>query len=737
MDRNGIESTRTADNLAVRALVPMLAIAVALVLPGVANAQVGVWSAPNIDNYFYKHQTAGGITQYGPTWGNLALDGEDQFVEPIEEIGAARHSQLLLAFEASPDKLPEHSYGVSSVTLTLKLFNAGGVGQIQYTDEVLSISDVKTKLQSSSTAWPIELYGVGLRSGFTGYEFDSSIEFGPPDMEEDTVAYPFYTNWYVAYPIVGDANQPGVYRDISNNVTGGVSATEPAAPGCTTNCIGHTSPFEVTPWAIGVADLAEDDVVPNGTVFTFNLNLALPGVRDYVEQSLEDGGIGFFVSSLHTAETFGFGGAYPRWYTKEAGMELAATLSIGFTGDYNRNGQVEPTDYDQWRHTFGDSVLAGTGADGNGNGIVDAADYVLWRKYYESTLGSGAGALGQAPVVPEPAVGLLIAIAATLLGAGGLRHKRCLHPVRTDLRPAKHYDASPIRRAFTLVELLVVIAIIGILVAMLLPAIQAAREAARRCSCINNLRQIGIATLNYHDQFGHLPPPKAGSTNFNELGGTLMLLLPYVEEASLYSQIDVTKTVNDPVNVPLTSTRLEIYMCPSMSLPRAVPDVNCNEKLGPGSYMISSRSEYFKFGSLDGAFANPKADGSYSLGFKHITDGSSKTLLMGEANYGLQAMKWTDCPGQIGTPKWGDQKWAEGYWFLSWGHMSGEKPELYNNRNIFIKSYSERTFRSDHSGGVQFVMLDGSVRFLPDESDPSVRTALVTRAGGELGTSFD
>lgn len=282
-----------------------------------------------------------------------------------------------------------------------------------------------------------------------------------------------------------------------------------------------------------------------------------------------------------------------------------------------------------------------------------------------------------------------------------------------------------------MVELLVVIAIIGTLVALLLPAIQAARETGRRCVCKNNLRQIGIAALNYHDQRKHLPPPKIGPKQFNELGGTLMALLPYVEEANLYAQIDIAKTVTDAVNEPMTSRPLSLYLCPSMALPREVPDPTCNEKLGPGSYMISTRTDYKNFHLLDGAFANPSADGSYSLGLEDITDGSSKTILAGETNYGHASWIWADCPGRVGTIMWGDQTWAQGYWALAWGHMSAALPHLYNNQNVFDVKWSPRTFRSDHAGGVFFVFLDGSVHFLPDSADPLVRNALVTRAGGE------
>jgi hypothetical protein len=139
---------------------------------------------------------------------------------------------------------------------------------------------------------------------------------------------------------------------------------------------------------------------------------------------------------------------------------------------------------------------------------------------------------------------------------------------------------------------------------------------------------------------------------------------------------------------------------------------------------------------MNGAFTTPKLDKSYSLGLQHITDGSSKTLLAGENNYGLQAMTWKECSHLYGSPRWGDQTWALGYWADSWGHMSADRPELYNNRDIFDPTYSFRVYRSDHSGGVFFVFLDGSVRFLPDDSDSLVRNALVTRAGDETVNDF-
>jgi len=234
-----------------------------------------------------------------------------------------------------------------------------------------------------------------------------------------------------------------------------------------------------------------------------------------------------------------------------------------------------------------------------------------------------------------------------------------------------------------------------------------------------------------------LPPPKLGGGQFNALGGTFIALLPYLEESSRFAQYDMTKDVDAPENLPITSKPVDIYLCPSMAMNRVMPEIAAGEKLGAASYMICTRTEYNKYGALDGAFANPSDDGHYSLGFKNICDGTSKTMLVGETNFGHQRRLWNGIGELDGTPMWGDQSWAHGYWALAWGHIAANDPGLYNNSIDYKAPTSNRCFRSDHSGGVQFVMLDGSVRFVTNESDPNVRRALVTRAGGETNTSFD
>src|SRR4051812_14343978 len=135
----------------------------------------------------------------------------------------------------------------------------------------------------------------------------------------------------------------------------------------------------------------------------------------------------------------------------------------------------------------------------------------------------------------------------------------------------------PRQNAFTLVELLVVIAIIGILVALLLPAIQAAREAARRAKCVNNVRQLGIAVQNYHDTYKHLPqyhaaiPTNPATQTYADYTYSWpgpvwsVLILPFIEEQAVYDRFDKTKKMTDPViNLPLIKTLIiNAYVCPS------------------------------------------------------------------------------------------------------------------------------------------------------------------------------
>jgi len=305
----------------------------------------------------------------------------------------------------------------------------------------------------------------------------------------------------------------------------------------------------------------------------------------------------------------------------------------------------------------------------------------------------------------------------------------------------------PLQRAFTLVELLVVIAIIGILVALLLPAVQAAREASRRTSCSNNLKQIGLATLNFNDAHVTLPPPKVlGRGNglvsggamdqYGQFGSTFLLLPPFLEEGNRYASYDLSKHTVDEPNLAVTEKPLAIYTCPSMILDRDMPMRPCGEQLGPGSYIISTRVRWAAYTNLDGPFVNPPAAGRrYECGLRRISDGTSNTLLVGETNFGFANYLWDQGCGVDGTPRWGDHTWAEGYWFSAWGHTGEGRSFNFNDTSAAWDSSYTATFRSDHPGGVQFVLLDGSVQFLHSGVTKEVLFSLVTRAGEESHAS--
>jgi prepilin-type processing-associated H-X9-DG protein len=224
-----------------------------------------------------------------------------------------------------------------------------------------------------------------------------------------------------------------------------------------------------------------------------------------------------------------------------------------------------------------------------------------------------------------------------------------------------------------------------------------------------------------------------------------VLILPYLEESERFAQYDLKKVFTDPQNVALTSQPVANYLCPSMALPRAVPDIACGECLGPGSYIISAGTDVSNPSSmLDGAFVNPRevGNGNYSLAFKNITDGTSKTFLFGEMDYGIREYPWERCGSQNGTPRWGDQTWADGYWYDAWGHLNWRIYEMggrpFYNRSSFtpddMSTFTRilRVFRSDHPGGSQFAYVDGSVHFIPTEVEYPVLRALVTRAGDEV-----
>ena len=290
---------------------------------------------------------------------------------------------------------------------------------------------------------------------------------------------------------------------------------------------------------------------------------------------------------------------------------------------------------------------------------------------------------------------------------------------------------------FTLVELLVVIAIIGMMVGLLLPAVQAAREAARRMSCQNNLKQIGLAVHNYHDTFGQFPTVNANNTLS---GGSLFTaILPMVERASEFQLYDFALANNHPVNRAVTGQTIPFFLCPSASLRRAVPGCDADGGRAAGNYAASIGSrdydQYWAFSarprpSLNGAIVyTDTVEGR--TGFRDITDGTSQTLMIGETAYNLPDYLFSsgDCAG---TPRY-----SFTYWSNPFPGSTGITTQFaFNPKDkagdgVFDANWV-RSFRSDHPGGIQFALVDGSVRFLSEHTDAVIVDALSTRNGAEV-----
>lgn len=250
------------------------------------------------------------------------------------------------------------------------------------------------------------------------------------------------------------------------------------------------------------------------------------------------------------------------------------------------------------------------------------------------------------------------------------------------------------RNAFTLVELLVVIAIIGVLVALLLPAVQAAREAARRIQCANNLKQVGLAVHMFHDSKGYIPYQEPGTNLFSPFTS----VLPYLEQENMARRYDPTRAPTDPVNLPISSIPLKSYLCPSMPRPAA------SASTAYSSYVASVGSSYnwdLFSSKVNGFFAVTER-----IALRDVTDGLSSTLAVGEQGYQLK-----DYPtaGQTG----GETSWPFGYPASSFGSAYNK---LNHKQHVLnpIRTSGLGSFRSNHVGGCNFAMADGAVRFVAD-----------------------
>jgi prepilin-type processing-associated H-X9-DG protein len=306
---------------------------------------------------------------------------------------------------------------------------------------------------------------------------------------------------------------------------------------------------------------------------------------------------------------------------------------------------------------------------------------------------------------------------------------------------------------------LVVIAIVGALVALLLPAVQAAREASRRSSCINNLKQLGLALQSFHTAQRRFPPGRGGPAPM--VFSPQAYLLPYIEEGSLEGQIDFTLAptsltiagvpYSGNVNKPAAEQAVRVLMCPTDVAEGRV----YGSTFGGTNYAANAGSGTLNFGSLT------KADGIFfitsRIDFPKVTDGSTYTVAFSERQLGNgqpqpassrdnnQLVIWelnntmpfgpTPCEAAVSSSgSWYSQRGAK--WILgNYGNTLYNHYYLPNSQQWDCMNLPQQmglmTARSNHPGGVNVSFCDGSVRFVEDNVRIEVWRAAATRAGGE------
>ena len=310
---------------------------------------------------------------------------------------------------------------------------------------------------------------------------------------------------------------------------------------------------------------------------------------------------------------------------------------------------------------------------------------------------------------------------------------------------------------FTLVELLVVIAIIGVLMALVLPAVQAAREVSRRSSCGNNLKQLGLALHQFHDAYQQLPPGRGGPAPL--VFSPQAHLLPFVEANGLYSKLNLDSSPTNLViagvpysgtaNAAAASEAVGLLQCPSDPASGRVP----GSTFGGTNYVASSGSGTVNNGSL------VRADGVFFLTsavrFRDLLDGTSHTVAFSERTLGSGVALGTSTPfdnlyilelgsgvdvsvgncATQGTGSWYSQrsaKWILGnYGNTLYNHFYTPNSTTWDCMNL-AQQKGFLSARSYHPGGVQVLLCDGSVRLVTDSIDASLWRGNATRAGREF-----
>ena len=340
------------------------------------------------------------------------------------------------------------------------------------------------------------------------------------------------------------------------------------------------------------------------------------------------------------------------------------------------------------------------------------------------------------------------------------------------------------RSGFTIIELLVVIAIIGVLIALLLPAVQAAREAARRLQCVNNLKQIGLATHNYHDTAGTLPLgcavafDRSNNPIFNGWGITARLL-PYLEGQSQFNACNFSLANETPENDTVMRLGIATYLCPSDGRNREI-FIDDGQPRNNTNYGFNRGDWYVWGGTVSTAQPNSPFRANRCVPIAAVTDGLSNTVFAAEvkthtpyllncsglvyAPVGTAVMpgpnvapsavaQYANCGGSLselrtdsGHSEWEDGNTSQAGFTTAWtpntvtpgrfgGVLVADTDLIAVREENGGPTFAAITARSYHPGGVNVLLGDGSVRFIKNSINGSTWRALGTVAGGEVVSS--